>query len=311
MSKVAILTLNWNNWEDSKNFLDSVFFLDYKNYDIIFIDNGSNDNSVDNLISFLTNKNLDYKIIDENNTIENITENSQFYIIKNDENLGYTGGFNKGLEFILNNARDYEFIWILNNDTILNKLSLGNLVKCYYEAINKNIKVGAIGSKILYPNGELQMLGGCTLYPIIGNSIFRKKDNQRLDYISGASLFMPVDVVRYVGLFDERFFLYWDDADYGIRIKKKGYKLIYCSNSIVYHKEGGTAGRINKVNDYYWVRNGFLFTKKHYPYFLPFVFFSYFFKYTIVRKLRNLPFNFDAYVRGVKDFLTNKFGGIK
>ncbi|ACN98613.1 glycosyl transferase, family 2 [Sulfurihydrogenibium azorense Az-Fu1] len=231
MSKVVLLTLNWNNWEDSKNFLDSVFFLDYKNYDIIFIDNGSNDNSVDSLISFLTNKNLNYKIIDENNTIENIGENSRFYIIKNDENLGYTGGFNKGLEFILNNARDYEFIWILNNDTILNKSSLGNLVKCYYEAISKNIKVGAIGSKILYPNGELQMLGGCTLYQI-----------------------------------------------------------------------RGTAGRINKVNDYYWVRNGFLFTKKHYPYFLPFVFFSYFFKYTIVRKLKNLPFNFDAYVRGVKDF---------
>ncbi len=303
MSNVAILTLNWNNWNDSKNLIESILDLDHREFDVVFIDNASQDGSVGKLISYLDKKKIQYELASSINA----KPNSRFIIIQNSKNLGYTGGFNKGLQFVLKYNK-YEFAWLLNNDVVLKKDALSQLLICFEEYCKKDGKIGVIGSTILYPDGSLQMLGGCTLYPIFANSVFRKKSNQSLDYISGASLFIPVKALKEVGFFDERYFLYWDDADLGIRMKRKNFKLVYCPKSFIYHKEGGTSGKINTINDYYWVRNGLLFTKKHYPYFLPIAFFAYFFKFLVLRTINNQPNNVKSLIMGTKDFLLCRFG---
>jgi GT2 family glycosyltransferase len=111
-----------------------------------------------------------------------------------------------------------------------------------------------------------------------------------------------------IGLLDESYFLYWEDADWGMRARKEKYKLLYCPKSRVWHKEGGTSGGINPLMDYYWTRNGLAFMKKFYPAFLPLVPFAYLAKHTIVRILRRQPMNFSAFMRGVCDFCAGRTG---
>lgn len=309
MKNVAILILNWNNLYDSLSCLESLLSLEYENYKIIFIDNGSTDGSFEGILEFLKEKGIPFLVV-ENSYQYNINgyiDITKVFIIRNTDNFGYTGGFNTGLRFVLEFGR-FDYIWILNNDTVVERSALNKLVDCFERQKAKGVKVGAAGTTLLYPNGKLQAVCGCRLVKVIGNSSFLTKKVQHLDYIVGASLFLDMDALKNVYLFDERFFLYWDDADYSIRLKKAGYELICCDDVIVYHKEGGTAGRIEKLNDYYWVRNGLLFTWKHQPYFLPLTIFAYIFKYVVIRTFKRQPNNISALLFGIYHFLTGKFG---
>lgn len=303
--KVAVLTLNWNNKYDSVNCVKSLIDLSYCDFNIIFIDNNSHDDSIEAVIKILIEKNIEFLVLDDNSMVNiNFT---RAFIIKNPDNLGYTGGFNVGLDFVLK-LGIFDYVWILNNDTTVEKDSLNKLLDCFKEYKNRGIKVGAIGTKLLYPDGNIQTICGNKLSKILGNSSFLKTKAKNLDYITGASLFLEVETLKKVGFFDERFFLYWDDADYCLRLKKMGYELICCDDAVVYHKEGGTAGRINKLNDYYWVRNGLLFTWKHQPIFLPFVILAYIFKYTVLRTIKRQPNNLSSLFLGIYHFFTGKFG---
>lgn len=308
--KVCIITVNWNNWKDSIVFLDSVLKLDYPSIEIVFIDNNSNDNSIEKVKEWAQRKKLKFNILTYQDMKNFTSLDSEHFltIIKNSCNCGYTGGINTGLKYVLN-KKNVEFIWLLNNDVVVTNNSLNEIITCFRN--NKNI--GAIGSKIFYYQHpeRLQAAGGCRLNPMIGNSYFEVSSNPKLDYILGASLFLSVEICKHVGLFDERYFLYWDDADYSIRIKKSGFKLLYCSKSIIYHKEGGTAGRINKINDYYWVRNGLLFIKKHYPFFLLTTMIAYVFKYTVIRILKKQPCNLTSLFKGIYHFMLGRFGKYK
>lgn len=301
--EVAIITLNWNNWQDSEKLLVSVLNLDYQRFRLFFVDNGSTDGSVERLEDFLINNKVQYSKIDTNTVYKG---DCKVYIVQNYENLGYTGGINSALRIVFN-TDNFKYIWILNNDTILEKNTLNLIIECFNRYKQKGLRVGAVGTKMLHFDMTLQTFCGSKIFKLLGNSVFVDKHTD-IDYISGASLFAEVDTLKEIGLFDERFFLYWDDADLGIRFKKAGYMLLCCSEAVVYHKEGGTAGRINQLNDYYWVRNGLLFTKKHYPYLLPIVILSYIFKYAILRTFRRQPNNLNSLFSGIVDFFMGKFG---
>ena len=119
------------------------------------------------------------------------------------------------------------------------------------------------------------------------------------------------EFINTVGLPDESYFLYWEDADWGLRARRKKFKLVYCPKSRVWHKEGGTSGGINPLTDYYWTRNGLFFMKRFYPALLPLIPFSYLAKYTIVKLMRRQPFNFKSFLRGIVDFTKGKRGKLE
>ena len=228
--------------------------------------------------------------------------------IRTERNEGYAGGNNAGIRYVLEKG-DGLFIWILNNDTVIEKDALAALVK--YAA--RDATVGMIGSKLLrYTNPKiLQSAGGGRIYPGLGNTqliAYNQEDNGRWDepfepdYICGASLFVKRTVINDIGLMDERYFLYWEDADWGMRARRKGYKLLYCPESRILHKEGGTTGGITPLADYYWARNGLFLIKKFYPILLPFIPFSYFIKYTLVRTMKRQPHNIRSFLSGILDF---------
>jgi len=237
-------------------------------------------------------------------------------IIRTGENLGYAGGNNVGLRFAVKRG-DFDYLWVLNNDTVIHQGALKELIAC----AEGDDFVGAVGSKLLYHHRPdvLHMAGGCRIVPWMGNAsmigVGRKDDGSwdspiSPDYISGASVLVKKEVIENVGLMEEQYFLYWEDADWGIRMRRKGYRLFYCPRSTVWHKEGGTVGGITPQSDYYWVRNGLIFMKKFYALLLPLAFFSYFMKYTLVRFLKKQPSHFAAFLAGVWDFLRGRTGRV-
>ena len=341
--KVCILILNWNNWRDTVECLESVFRNSFTNSQAVVIDNGSTDGSEEKIVDWskgkllirnsFTQYNLDNKPIPfiayDRETAQRGGDPAQekvlsaalaegvsypLVLIQTGANLGYAGGNNVGLRFALQRD-EFSHVWILNNDTVVNRDSLKELMAC----IESDEKIGAVGSRLLYyhETDTLHMAGGCRIVPWMGNSsmigVGEKngiKWDQPLepDYISGASLLLKKEVLQDVGFMDERYFLYWEDGDWGVRMRRSGYRLLYCPGSRVWHKEGGTAGRLSPAADYYWVRNGLYFMKKFYPGLLPLVPLSYLFKYTLVRLLKRQPLHFSFYLKGVRDFLKGKTG---
>jgi GT2 family glycosyltransferase len=235
-------------------------------------------------------------------------------VIQTGKNLGYAGGNNAGIRYALSRG-DCGYVWLLNNDTVVAPDALTRMVRM----AGADDNTGLVGSKILYADrpGIIQAAGGGKIVPCIGNtSLVANLDENRgqwdrpmkIDYVTGASLLIRSKVLTDVGLFDERYFLYWEDADIAVRAKRKGYNSVYCPESRVWHKEGGTSGGINPLTDYYWTRNGLAFIKKFYPAFLPLVPIAYLAKYTIVRILRRQSLNFLAFIRGVRDFCAGRTG---
>src|SRR3989344_9241292 len=200
--KVFIILLNWNNVKDTILCLRSLGDVNYKRISILVVDNNSSDNSVPELESF-----------EKNNPSFNLE------IIKNNENSGFAGGNNIGIDIALERGADY--VLLLNNDT---EVSPDFITPLLSEA-EKNDKAGIITPSIFfYDERDLLWFGGKTkiewlrMEKAISNSLFKKKipDNPvstKVNFFTGACMFIKRKVLEEVGGFDERFFLYFEDAD--------------------------------------------------------------------------------------------------
>ena len=316
--KVYILILNWNNAKDTVDCLEAVFKSDYPDYAVVCLDNGSTDDSEEKIRQWASGAGLKWVGYSREQARRGgqpqEETRTRLIFISNGENLGYAGGNNIGLEFALARG-DMRYAWVLNNDTLPEAGALRSLVSCCRET-----GVGMAGAKLLYTYdpGVLQMAGGCRLSPLTGNASpvagGRADDGKwdapfDLDSVCGASVLLKKEVLEAVGAFDERYFLYWEDADWSMRARRAGFRLVYCPAARVLHKEGGTLGGAGNARaDYYWVRNGLYFARKFYPGLLPLVPFSYMAKYTVIRMFRRWPLNLPAFFSGLLDFLRGRMG---
>ncbi len=248
--RVAIIIINWNGFHDTIECLKSLKDLDYTNYQIILVDNASDN--------------------DEGDRIKE--KFPEIHLIKNDVNEGFTGGNNVGIKWARQNNINYA--WILNNDTVVEKESLK------YQILHfEDDKTGAVGSKIKKYNTNLIWSKGIYLLKIsftskpikfFSNINEGKKDilsesEQELKYVSGCSILLRTDMENI--FFDEAYFAYCEDMDLCYRIRKDGYKLIYEPRSIVYHKNAQSTGgkKFNRHSLYYSYRNKLFFLRKFYP----------------------------------------------
>lgn len=298
--KVYIIILNWNGWEDTIECLESVFRNAYPNYKVIVCDNNSSDNSLDkikqwangklrakqskeNFISTFTippvSKPIQYIEYDRKQAeLGGYTEeNASLILIQTGDNLGFAGGNNVGIRYAL--ARDkFKYIWMLNNDTIIEKNALVHLVR----RMEVNSLIGICGSTLLFydrPN-VIQALGGGVLNKWFSTSKHigvNQKSNisidteaieRKMDYVTGASMLATRQFILDIGLMSEEYFLYFEELDWIFRAKSK-YTLGYADNSIVYHKEGGTIGSNStghlksELSDYYLIQNRLMFSRKY------------------------------------------------
>jgi GT2 family glycosyltransferase len=310
MNKIYILIVNWNNWQDTLICLESVFRSDYADFKVIVCDNGSQDNSL-LYIKAWAGGTLDAfispKLQLRNHTFPPVQKQIKFkeykrheaerggdleekdpglILIQNDVNLGFAGGNNVGLRYAVARS-DFDYIWLLNNDTIVKPDSLSHLVK----KSETDSNVGICGSTLLYYDNTdmVQAYGGGTynkwlgfsghlgLLKNIGEYINSERIESRMDYVVGASMLVSNKFLRDIGMMSEEYFFYFEDIDWAARAKSR-YRLAYAPASIVYHKEGESSGAGNNpdqkslLSDFYFIRSRLLFTRKFFPYALPTVY---------------------------------------
>lgn len=246
---VFIIILNWNNWEDSAKCVESCRNLTYSNFRILIIDNGSTDGSETILKGHFPG-------ID---------------IIQTGKNLGFAGGNNIGIRWAL--EHDADFVWLLNNDTVVDPQCLSRMV----QVAEANDHVGMVGSKIYYyhspetlwfAGGEIDLVkGGLTRH--VGQDEKDVGDYdllQETGYITGCSILARREMIEEVGMLEEKYFLYFEDADWSLRARQKGWSLLYQPEARLWHKEGAQTEKVYSARFvYYFLRNRFFFVRRFAP----------------------------------------------
>ncbi|AEG18536.1 glycosyltransferase family 2 protein [Methanobacterium paludis] len=281
--KVSIIILNWNGWKDTIECLESVYQINYSNYDIILVDNHSKDKSIRQIKNYAegkikvkskffdyNSKNKPIKIIEYSKEESLKTDEPQskdlnsctkLILIKNEKNYGFAEGNNIGMRYALKNLNP-TYILLLNNDTVVDKEFLGELSNtgeidknigvmgpkiCYY---NKPNKLWSVGRKIEWWSGYLGFI----------NSKFVKE----VDWVSGCALFIRSSLIKKIGLLDSKLFFGWEDIDYCIRTTRSGLKVIYNPNSVIKHKISKSREKLYKnklLTHYNRIKNRFFFLK--------------------------------------------------
>lgn len=248
--KVSIIILNWNGKKDTIECLESLKNITYPNYEILLVDNGSTDGSVEYF----------------KETYPKIK------LIENEENLGFAEGNNIAIQYILNSI-DSEYILLLNNDTTVRQNFLEELVN----TVEKDKNIGICGPKMLfwdfkgrkdviwYAGGKADLSRGKFYHHNIGEvDSFNEKEPKEVDFISGCCMLIKRDVFEKIGLLDPIYFAYCEDIDFCLRAKKSNFKIIYVPTSIIWHKvSASTKGQFNSKKAYLKYRNTLFLIRKH------------------------------------------------
>ena len=268
--KVFVIILNWNQWELTIECLRSIEQLSTnKTSDvqltIIVVDNGSTDDSVIKLKKFISDQgSFDCKLME------------------NQENLGFVGGNNVGIRYALKN--DASYVLILNNDVIVDS----SLIVRTVELLQRDSGIGLVSPKIYFAKGfefhkdrykenergkVIWYAGGIIDWDnMYGTS--RGVDEidkgqydkgRETDFATGACMFLTAKALRDIGVFDEKYYLYYEDTDLSQRMKNKGWKVWYEPKAIIWHKVAQSSGIGSDLNDYFTTRNRMLFGMRYAP----------------------------------------------
>ena len=259
MPLVSIIILNWNGWKNTLECLESLYDISYPNYRVILVDNGSTDRSVEIIKNW----------VDKKKKNPSYSRVKTSFII-NDRNEGFVGGNNIAIKKMLKEGKS-DYILLLNNDTVVNKDFLTELIKV---AENRN-NIGIVGPKIYnydLKNGrKIIQSVGATINLYTGNvsthgnqQIDRRQFNKirTVGYVHGACLLIKHKVIRDVGLLNDKLFAYFEDVDWCLRAKEKGYDIIYVPTSTIRHKGTQSSLKMPELLMYYRVRNRFLTEKR-------------------------------------------------
>lgn len=287
---VSIITLNWNQTAITCAFLESTRNLNYKNYEILVCDMGSD--------------------IDPTEQI-NAGNYPNTKVLRSPINLGFTGGNNWGMR-----KAKGEYIFIVNNDTEVTPDLLDVLIEPFYH----DPSIGVTCPKIrFYDQKDIIQYAGFN--PIdaftgrttaVGSLEVDHGQHDKSGYTSGAhgcAMMVKKEVIDKVGMFPEKFFIYYEEWDWSSRILKAGYRIFYQAKGLIYHKESITMGKQSAIKVYYHTRNRILYMRRNTST-GKFVVFSLFFlfvstpkaiiKYTVSKQFKHLK----SYIKGITWNLT-------
>ena len=292
--KVSIIILNWNGWRDTIECLESLYQITYPNYDVIVVDNGSEDESIEKIKEYAEGKikveSKFFEYSDENKPIkwteytreeaeagggkekelENVPSNRKLILIKNEKNYGFAEGNNIAMRYALKALNlNPDYVLLLNNDTVVDPEFLGELVK----VAGSDQRIGILGPKTYYysqPNkiqltwNKIDMWRG-TVFLAGAGEIDRGQHNKirDTDYVPGSCLLIKQETIKRIGLLDASYFNYWEETDYCMRAKGAGFRLVYCPNAKIWHKISQSASKVAGFSAYYMTRNRFQFMKQY------------------------------------------------
>lgn len=241
--KVSIVLVNYNGKEYLNDLLESIEAQDYEDVDVVLVDNGSTDDSV----AWLK---------------ENYAKLS---LLEAEHNEGFGEGCNVGIDYALEHGAEY--ILLLNTDTVIEKNLVSELVK-YADTdtvTTATIYCGEIGEKQLwYSGGKINFVTANTEQLIYGEN--DRNPTYQVDFISGCCMLLHKSLFEKVGKFDKKFFLYYEDADFCVRMKNANITMLYLTTTSLWHKVGGSSvggSETSCSTQYYVTRNRLLFAEKH------------------------------------------------
>lgn len=284
--RVSIIILNWNGWEDTIECLESLFQINYPHFDVILVDNASEDDSLEKIRDYCSGilpiKSAFFKYNPNNKPIT-VSEYSETFrkplnnknysqkhltLIKTHYNVGFPGGNNLGMKFALN-FFDPDYILLLNNDTVVRENFLDELVNNG----EKNDDIGILGPKIyFYDKPNTIWSAGCKISWKLSRGIQigtneldqRQYDAKKeVEYVNGSAFLIKTEVIKKIGLMDKNYFLYFEESDWTLRANQAGYKSLYIPSAKIWHKISRSGGGISKpIGLYYITRNRWIFMKK-------------------------------------------------
>ncbi len=334
--RVSIIVLNRNGWRDTTECLESLYQIAYPNYDVIVVDNGSTDDSVQNLLMYAEGKievksrfikysmkNKPISVLQPQTNESEVSElertgfdasspDRRMVLLKIVNNCGYAEANNVGMRFALR-VFDPDYVLLLNNDIVVAPDSLAQMISAA-EALPE---AGVFSPKTYYYDqpDKIQLtwnrveLGRGNIFLAGAGEIDRGQFDEiaETDYSQGVCFLIRRATINSIGLFDSIFFCYWEESDYCFRARKAGIKSIYVPKAKIWHKISQTTRKIDGYTSYYWTRNRFWFTKRHgtprqYLSFVLHFFTIEFWKtlYNLISR-RNSMHALKSYLRGVLD----------
>lgn len=242
---VTIAIVNWNGLSHTRECVRHCLGLDYPNCELVIVDNGSRDGSLEALTA-------------EWGTEPRIT------LLAAGRNLGFSGANNLVLARAL--RRGVDFVWLLNNDTKVNPTTLRALV----EAAQDHPRAGILGSKILlwdhpdtlwFAGGSIDKNGfHLSLHRGLGEIDRGQYDNdEEVEFITGCSLLIRAATLRDIHLLSEEYFLYWEDVDWCKRARQAGWTCLYVPRSTLLHRVGASFENKADLQRRYEARNRLLY----------------------------------------------------
>lgn len=245
-TSIAIVILNWNGRDDTLACLESMRKVDYLDFNIIVVDNGSSDDSVDTIQSAFP----------------------EVEILQTGKNLGYAGGNNAGIRMALMQGAGY--ILLLNNDTVVDPGFLKEMVKASAQMADNGVFSPAIyyfsKPKELWYAGTKWDSGHLQYEHITNTDTLKVGDGavQETGYACGCALFASNKVFRRVGLLEERFFLIYEEVDWCEMARKCGYSSYLVRRASVWHKVSASFGGATSPSiNYFGFRNYLLWAERH------------------------------------------------
>jgi GT2 family glycosyltransferase len=292
--KVYIIILNYNGWQDTIECLESVLKNDYPNYQVVVIDNNSPNNSMQKLIEWAKGK--QEVIYKENSKLKHLSQpferkpidyvyytkeeaikggdkekesklKNPIIFIQAGENRGFAAGNNIGIKYALAKG-DFEYICLLNNDTVVEKNFLSLIITKMEKDKNIGICSGKINyydnpEKIWFNGGYFNKFTSRTKHYDYGKKDINQRQTKVVNFLTGCLWVIRKEVLEKVGLLNEEYFMYVEDLEYSYKTIKAGFKLEMCSESKIYHKVGSSnGGEISEFGIYWFYRNKLLFLLK-------------------------------------------------
>src|SRR3989344_5291738 len=257
--KVGIIVLNYNGRNCLPACLESLSRLEYPEKEIIIGDNHSSDESL--LMAEKTSP--------------------QFTFVRNAKNEGFAKGMNTGIRLALMHGAEY--CWLINYDTKVDPAALTRLIvvaQKYPQAGLLSPVILEIASRRLwFAKGKIDFLRMRALHTQPAKKELAR-ESYPSEFLTGCALLVKKELVEAVGLLDERFFLYYEDADYSLRAALAGFACLVVPGARGWHAE---ASRAHPHKTYFLVHSGLLFFEKHAPFLLR----PYLWAYVTIRRVKN------------------------
>ncbi len=231
---VAVVTLNWNGVEHLEQFLPTAVDLDYPQYFVVVVDNGSGDNSIN-----FVRKNF-----------------PSVHIIALNKNLGYSKGFNEGINYAIDLG--VEYILITNND-----------VKLHRDILKEGIKLITTDKRIGYMSGKIYDFNTNNTFQYAGGRVKENKNQMYsrgageldvgqyeepmdFDYMDDVCSLVSIEMIKDIGAYDVDFFFDFEETEWNVRMKNNGYRIVYNPKMVAWHSvHGSTGGTRYKPHPYF------------------------------------------------------------